>query len=636
MVHEIREKNLFELLSTSAREIGYRTVGTIGIFIFLAIVGIVTFITAQNRQTIVQQAAQGDTWAFEETFDGLNPSSPSQDLLPRTFDYSVTHRNHPSHPEGPFGEDVDHWSEYPADHGMDCSAPPTQHPVKWTTHTSNNSSPDKSFFICNNHMMSSMGQVDGYSVTNFWPKQEFDFSQGTGVLEFDVNINPAGRFWKEILIAPKEEMKIAPAEDWLPIDETYPKNRIVFTLSDKSARDIKVGTGALAPNGWLTRSDGCCGFTEWAYDWIGGPNDPALTDRRIRRKNRIEITNNSISWGIQKADGTFHTIKADFPQGIPFKRGLVMFKTHSYTPDKADNFNLFTVHWDNIRFNGPKLPPYENFEIGEIVNLEANGNVPIGSTKTVSLDLPKVGPNPAIFAQIQQPNKGQVLLSINGNPNLSLTDKMDLIDNCNAGGWTSVRVPVDPTQLKVGTNTFKWTVGPRPSCVSSWTWDGFAVKDFEVQFDGIATNGSTPTVMPTVVTTSTPIPNTPTAVPPTPTITSTPIPNTPTPTRTPTRTPTPTNIPTSTPTPIPPTPTVAIPTPTPTATPTLTPTPSPTATPTPLPSQKADYNKSGKVDIQDLSFLLSCWNNQNLSGDLNNDGKINTIDLSILLSAFGK
>lgn len=33
-------------------------------------------------------------WAFEETFDG-DPPAPSQALLPRTFDYVVTHRTHP-------------------------------------------------------------------------------------------------------------------------------------------------------------------------------------------------------------------------------------------------------------------------------------------------------------------------------------------------------------------------------------------------------------------------------------------------------------------------------------------------------------------------------------------------------------
>jgi hypothetical protein len=68
-------------------------------------------------------------------------------------------------------------------------------------------SPMKAFFICKDHMMSSMGDVEGYSVTAFWPRQEFDFSYG-GVLEFDVNINDNHpRSWFEVMIVPRAELK---------------------------------------------------------------------------------------------------------------------------------------------------------------------------------------------------------------------------------------------------------------------------------------------------------------------------------------------------------------------------------------------------------------------------------------------
>ncbi|MEM1142170.1 MAG: hypothetical protein AAGI88_06245, partial [Pseudomonadota bacterium] len=56
------------------------------------------------------------TWAFEETFDG-DPSAPSQDLLPRSFEYVATHR---SHPKEMFSKP---YAAYPADHGIDCAGP---------------------------------------------------------------------------------------------------------------------------------------------------------------------------------------------------------------------------------------------------------------------------------------------------------------------------------------------------------------------------------------------------------------------------------------------------------------------------------------------------------------------------------
>jgi alpha-L-arabinofuranosidase len=105
------------------------------------------------------------------------------------------------------------------------------------------------------------------------------------------------------------------------------------------------------------------------------------------------------------------------------------------------------------------------------------------------------------------------------------------------------------------------------------------------------------------------------------------------------KTPTPTPIsPTATPTPTPtpsPSPTSTI-TPTPTQFPTSTPTPT-TPTPTPVLQKPGDANADNKVDIQDLSILLSHWNkNDAPTADFNQDGIINITDLSILLSNWGK
>lgn len=72
----------------------------------------------------------------------------------------------------------------------------------------------------------------------------------------------------------------------------------------------------------------------------------------------------------------------------------------------------------------------------------------------------------------------------------------------------------------------------------------------------------------------------------------------------------------------------------PTNTPTLTPTPTkaPTPTPTVAPQRRGDMNLDGKVDVQDLSYLLSKWRTSDSTADINKDGRVNISDLSILLS----
>ena len=70
----------------------------------------------------------------------------------------------------------------------------------------------------------------------------------------------------------------------------------------------------------------------------------------------------------------------------------------------------------------------------------------------------------------------------------------------------------------------------------------------------------------------------------------------------------------------------------PTPIPTNTPVPTSTPTPTPVPQLIGDMNNDGKVDIQDLSYLLSRWRTNDSRADLNRDGTVNIRDVSILLS----
>lgn len=49
----------------------------------------------------------------------------------------------------------------------------------------------------------------------------------------------------------------------------------------------------------------------------------------------------------------------------------------------------------------------------------------------------------------------------------------------------------------------------------------------------------------------------------------------------------------------------------------------------------ADLNSDGKINIFDLSILLSRWGSSDVTADLNGSGKVDIFDLSILLSRWG-
>ena len=68
--------------------------------------------------------------------------------------------------------------------------------------------------------------------------------------------------------------------------------------------------------------------------------------------------------------------------------------------------------------------------------------------------------------------------------------------------------------------------------------------------------------------------------------------------------------------------------------PTQSPAPTATLTPTatPIPFRPGDINQDGKINVQDLSYLLSRWGTNDALADLNHNGVVNTLDLSILLT----
>jgi len=429
-----------------------------------------------------------EKWAFLETFDG-DPSSPSQSLLPNEMDYVVTHR---THPQEHFTKD---FPLFPADHDSSCAGPDPnidplpQHMVK-TSQNSANGQADESFYICKNHLMTAMGDVIPYSVSAFWPRQEFAVKGNT--LEFDVNLNDGHtvRSWWEILITPRDQLKVGAGPIDSPISEKYPKDRIVLDFR-RNVRSIRVGRDALPPAGWLVDETQ---YGQWDFAWWKDlhPQDPANIDHRIRRKMKIQFLEDRISWGIETEDGSMDEWSVDLPSSsIPFDQGLVVFKTHAYTPNKAGNMDTFTFHWDNIGFTGPNnLGKYKSYHANDVVYLQRNGDRPIGDSQEVRITLPgSFSPESqnsplVLFGQVHHPMKGQVLLSINGGQNISIEpyEYDEGTNGCFSSDWKSFRLELDPTQLVPGANTFEWTVGPRPSCATDpLEWDGFSVKFLHVQ-----------------------------------------------------------------------------------------------------------------------------------------------------------
>ena len=122
------------------------------------------------RRLLLRRAASSS-----ETFDGNTG-------LER-FDYGIYHRDD-------FLVANTTWT---GDHDLNCGSPDTQRTI-------HRDKPSESFYMCRDHLMTSIGDTSGYSTGWFTPKQTFT---GATQVSWDVNVTDLGaRQWWEVAIVP--------------------------------------------------------------------------------------------------------------------------------------------------------------------------------------------------------------------------------------------------------------------------------------------------------------------------------------------------------------------------------------------------------------------------------------------------
>ena len=553
MVHEIKHKSLWQLTKQSAEEIGYRTVGAYAFMAFLFVVIAATFILAQQRQTIVQNAAYDvTTKTFLATFD-TNPASPQPwTQIPelQNFDVAIHSRD-----QGTW----DKLEEMDADHGTDCAA--SQDNALFPKHHIAGVY-QESIFNCKNHIMTSI-KAGGYGEIILTPAAIADWSEGSVNISVDVSTyRSSGRDWWGIMISPYDENLVLPLENWLPDLDGFPKNGLHFTADGGSGtfngEQIADGASTDVKDKWWVK-----------FDDLGLSQSKANRSHYVWTISKTHVTvgietpatngtcpNNN--WSLNGSTCSFHWIDNELPTPLNWTRGIVQFEHHSYNPEKdCDVANppaedgtchAGTWHWDNFYIK-PAIP----FTV-----IKAQQNRLVGTNKdTVTANFAPAPKNAKLrFAAVCK-----VDVAYNGGTfqpasNMATTKHAAGDFDTNPGTSHSYFLPVPD-----GTTTVEFKFHP-DGWYTEWPC---LVEDpafWTTSTESTTNPSNSPTEQPTASPTVSPS-SSPTVIP---TATITPKPTaTPTPTPKPTATPTPTPIPTSTPTPIPtkgPTPTI---TPTPTS-----------------------------------------------------------------------
>lgn len=306
----------------------------------------------ENRDDVGSGATSGDV---EDRDDGeRNTTGDSEKAFIATFDNNagldqfrvgVYHRNIGSQE---LGQDAEVWGDsnafhggtWTADHDTECGPPGTQRTLDSRKIVDSEGGVNVDFgvdevaYLCRDHLMTSMGDVDGYSIVWFSPDAQFSRNESKTV-SWEVNVTDLmARQWWEVSIVPV-------GSEFLATSDSLAGTANIGTYDPDA---VVIGNGPFGGDIGMTvngqnqynEQRSLCG-NQWALDLEG------CADKKIRRTFSVTDNDN----GTLTIDyGGLHSQVVDGQLPANYE---VFFKDHNYTPDKDGQPIGHTWHWDSIR-----------------------------------------------------------------------------------------------------------------------------------------------------------------------------------------------------------------------------------------------------------------------------------------------
>ena len=237
---------------------------------------------------------------------------------------------------GAWHRDVDFLKSktWTGDHDLNCGSPDTQR-------TLNASNPANMFYMCRDHMMSSVGDVAATTIAYFSPKPTFN---NVRRVSWDVNVTELGaRQWWEVSVVPASFNSGLPGCPHCSAENTI--SGTSGTMPAHPRDSVVVGNGPLGGD-FRVFANGEMFGPDWRRVW-GDANccylDPeGAASKAIRRT--FTLTDNGNGTMTLDAFGNRYNFRGGFPAG----EVKVVFQDLNYTPDKDGPVVGHTWHWDNI------------------------------------------------------------------------------------------------------------------------------------------------------------------------------------------------------------------------------------------------------------------------------------------------
>jgi hypothetical protein len=288
------------------------------------------------------------TALFTETFDA---NSGLDRLTWGVYHRSVAHIEMGT-PEPVNGADNNAgiYGTWSADHDLACGDAHSQRFISVNTEQDTtgangwrplvDSNVEQLMYVCRDHVMSSMGDVSGFSILWFAPKAVFS---DVNSVSFDVNLTNLGdrKWWKVGVVSDALYNSTYMASPWMNSGGVETPGHVVSDVGSCDCSLVLEG-----PDRLFATWSGAASTAGRQGMAVGSNKVPCGADSGTDKMTRfpVSFTDNDNGTVTFNVNGSSCTIAGSFPQ-CPCR---VVFLDQNYNPDKDGPVVGHTWHWDNI------------------------------------------------------------------------------------------------------------------------------------------------------------------------------------------------------------------------------------------------------------------------------------------------
>ncbi len=307
--------------------------------------------------------------------------------------------------------------------------------------------PEMDVTVCDGHAVEATTDDGEFTVLAMYPTQPFDIAGRTGTVVFDVDADSQGPHAAWPTFVYSDQPVPAPYADH-PGVATYARNSFGFSLDANPSPACPADTTGVdeifATSNYvfrdlkLTPVNNCLAYKE---------GDLNHFEVRISQ-SRVEI------WGTNAGSSTLQELGYLADAGLTLTRGVIWMEDVHYFADKFNAQGTKTFIWDNVGFDGPRLPRDLHLDVEDSLARNPNG----------TLNLGWYAPDPSAGASLKLSIPGATDLAQASGALLTLnffpTDTSAIHYRVNGKTWQTVAWPF-PDSL-----TYQWRTLAIPVAVS--------------------------------------------------------------------------------------------------------------------------------------------------------------------------